>query len=95
MDNPTQKSKTDDSPKNTPWMILSSNKTERYLKTDDNKILNETYIRWVEKMNECFRVCVKSDGCFTYNTHKICKMNSPASYAKLNKYFTNDDERVI
>jgi hypothetical protein len=59
----------------------------RYLKTDDNKIVNEKYIRWVEKMNECFRVCTKSDGCSSYNTHKICKMNSQDSYASLNKHF--------
>jgi len=59
----------------------------RYLKTDDNKIVNEKYIRWVEKMNECLRVCVKSDGCHSNSTHKICKLNSAESYAKLNKQF--------
>jgi len=58
-----------------------------YIKTDENKILNEKFIRWVRKMNECLEVCTKPDGCTSYTTHKICKLNSLESYNKLNKYF--------
>ena len=60
-----------------------------YLKTDNNKIINEKYIKWVKKMNDCLQVCVKSNGCSSDNegTHKICKLNSPYSYNKLNKHF--------
>jgi hypothetical protein len=60
-----------------------------YLKTDDNKIINEKCIRWVKKMNDCLEVCTKSTGCDinTGGTHKICKLNSLESYNKLNKYF--------
>jgi hypothetical protein len=59
-----------------------------YIKTDDNKILNETCIRWVKKMNDCLEVCTKSDGCIAgTDTHKICKLNNILSYTKLNKYF--------
>jgi hypothetical protein len=64
-------------------------KQESYLKTDDNKIINEKYIRWVLKMNECLEVCTKSDGC-NYNgqnTHTICKNKSYDSYSKLNEHF--------
>ena len=61
---------------------------ENYIKTDDNKILNERCIRWVKKMDECLEVCTKSDGCRTdNNTHKICKLNNPNSYEKLNRFF--------
>jgi hypothetical protein len=62
---------------------------QTYLKTDDNKIINEKYIRWVKKMSECLEVCTKSDGCVegTVNTHKICKLNNPYSYNKLNQHF--------
>ena len=42
-------------------------------------------------MNDCLEVCTKSDGCFIDKnggtTHKICKLNSPDSYAKLNDLF--------
>ena len=58
-----------------------------YLKTDDNKIINEKYIRWVKKMSDCVEVCVKSNGCTPDTTHRICKVNNPFSYNKLNKLF--------
>ena len=60
-----------------------------YIKTDDNKVINEKCIRWVKKMNDCLEVCTKSNGCSAENgnTHKICKLNSLDSYNKLNKLF--------
>jgi hypothetical protein len=59
-----------------------------FIKTDDNKIINEKCIRWVKKMDECLEVCIKSDGCRDgVNTHKICKLNNPNSYEKLNRLF--------
>jgi hypothetical protein len=65
---------------------MENNKVS-YLKTDDNKIINERCIIWVKKMNDCLHVCTKSDGCFDVNTHKICKLNNLSSYNKLNKLF--------
>jgi hypothetical protein len=67
----------------------NNEKKDSYLRTDDNKIINEKYIRWVLKMNECLEVCTKSNGC-TYdgnNTHTICKSKSFESYSKLNELF--------
>ena len=58
-----------------------------YIRTDEHKIINEKYIRWVKKMDECLKVCVKSNGCEHYNTHSICKLYNPESYEKLNKHF--------
>jgi hypothetical protein len=60
-----------------------------YLKTDDNKIINENCIRWVKKMSDCLEVCMLTTGCNINNgsTHKICKLNNIDSYNKLNKYF--------
>jgi hypothetical protein len=59
-----------------------------YIKTDNNKIINEKQIRWVKKMNECLEVCIKSDGCIVgKDTHPICKNYSLESYNRLNKYF--------
>ena len=62
---------------------------ENWCKTDNNRIINEKYIRWVKKMDECLDVCMKSTGCNKYDgsTHKICKINNPDSYNKLNKHF--------
>ena len=66
---------------------MENNQT--YIKTDDNKIINEKYIRWVQKISECLEVCTKSTGCDTKSggTHKICKLNNLDSYNKLNKHF--------
>jgi hypothetical protein len=66
---------------------MENNQT--YIKTDDNKIINEKCIKWVHKMGECLEVCTKSIGCCVQNgdTHKICKINNLDSYNKLNKHF--------
>jgi hypothetical protein len=61
-----------------------------YFKTDDNMIINENCIRWVKKMSDCLEVCIKTVGCNSQingDTHKICKLNNPTSYNKLNKHF--------
>jgi hypothetical protein len=60
-----------------------------YLKTDDNKVINENCIRWVKKMGDCLEVCTKSNGCNQSNktTHRICKLNNQDSYNKLNHLF--------
>ena len=59
-----------------------------YLKTDDNKIINEKYIRWAKKMSECLEVCTRSIGCKgDGDTHMICKSKNLYSYNKLNKHF--------
>ena len=65
------------------------NRHPAYIKTDDNKIINEQHIRWVKKLNDCLEVCTKSTGCNidSKDTHKICKVNNLNSYNKLNKHF--------
>jgi len=43
-----------------------------------------------KKMSDCLEVCIKISGCNLYDnedTHKICKLNNPDSYNKLNKHF--------
>ena len=70
-------------------MCIMENNQAAYIKTDDNKIINEKYIRWVQKMSDCLEVCTKSTGCNIKNkeTHKICKLNNLDSYNKLNRHF--------
>ncbi len=69
---------------------IMENNTISFVKTDDNRIINENCIRWVKKMNECMDVCIKPSGCYPYrDTHKICKSHSPESYHKLNQHFTS------
>ena len=65
------------------------NNCVEFLKTDDNRILNEKNIRWVKKMSDCLEVCMKTTGCNVErrDTHKICKVNNLDSYNKLNKHF--------
>jgi len=60
----------------------------KFIKVDNNVIINIKTIRWVKKMDECLAVCNKSDGCeVNRSTHKICKINNHDSYTILNKYF--------
>lgn len=61
-----------------------------YFKTDNNIIINENCVRWVKKMSDCLEVCIKVSGCNLNgngDTHKICKLNNPDSYNKLNEHF--------
>ena len=59
-----------------------------YVKTDDNKVINEQCIKWVKKMNDCLEVCIRTNGCRVgVNTHVICNSNNPESYKKLHKLF--------
>ena len=61
-----------------------------YIKCDDNKILNEKYIRWIKKIDECLEICAKQTGCSStgVDTLKLCKLNNPDSYTKLNNHFS-------
>ena len=65
------------------------NNNVSYLRADGNTIINETCIRWVQKIDDCLHVCSKMTGCDIKNggTHKICKTNNLDSYNKLNKHF--------
>ena len=64
------------------------NNTTIYLKTDNNKVINEKSIVWIQKINDCLEVCTKSDGCVPKKTtHRICKLYTPDSYNKLNSLF--------
>jgi len=64
------------------------NNRPSYIKTDNNRIVNEKCIRWVQKMNECLEICTKQNGCAVGSeTHKVCKINSPETYEKINKHF--------
>ena len=59
-----------------------------FIKTDEQRIINEKCIKWVKKMDECLYICTKSPGCsYTNGMHKLCKDLNPDSYKKLNKHF--------
>jgi hypothetical protein len=72
---------------NTATNTSTSTSVQSYIKTDDNKIINEKCIRWAKKMGDCLEVCIKTPGCSSNDTQRICKLNNPDSYNKLNKYF--------
>lgn len=67
---------------------------EKYIKTDNNTIVNEKAIRWIKKTHECMEICSKFNGCFSHDilngtseTFRVCKNISPESYEKLNRHF--------
>jgi len=62
---------------------------DSYVVTDDQFAINEKHIRWIKKMEDCLRICTKSNGCDVRMAHTICKDKSPASYEKLNRLFKN------
>jgi hypothetical protein len=60
-----------------------------YIKADNDFIINQNCIQWIKKMNDCLEVCTKSSGCniILNDTHKICKLDNPDTYHKINKLF--------
>ena len=63
-------------------------KKENFIKTDDNKVVNQECIRWVKKIKECMQVCTKPEGCIlNLTTQKVCKNKNEESYNKLNELF--------
>jgi len=72
---------------------INANTNIKWHKTDENKIINENYIRWIKKLDGCLEVCTKSSGCrggYSGDTHKICYMNNSDSYNNLNRLFNNN-----
>jgi hypothetical protein len=61
---------------------------QTFIKTDNGVLINKEAIRWMQNINECLEVCIKTTGCMPHlDTHRICKAKSPESYAKLHKHF--------
>jgi hypothetical protein len=59
-----------------------------FIKADNNRVVNEKFIRWIQKIDQCLEVCSKMEGCaIGTGTSTICKLNNPDSYEKLNKLF--------
>ena len=68
-------------------MQMENTKTH-FIKIDDNTIINEKGILWIKKMENCLEVCAKTTGCqLGFDTHKICKFNTPDGYNNLNVLF--------
>ena len=66
---------------------MNNTKQEDFIKTDENKIINVKFIRWMKKMDDCISICSMMTGCSEYNLHQVCKVYNSDSYNKLNKYF--------
>lgn len=59
-----------------------------FIQTDNQFIVNEQCIRWIKKVHDCMQICAKPTGCVSsFDTLRVCKMNSPDSYDRLNNYF--------
>ena len=59
---------------------------QSYIKADDNTMLNENYIKSIKQVNDCYHICINSNGCKNSDTYKICKLNIE-SYTKINNIF--------
>lgn len=42
------------------------NTENSFIKADDIKVINEKFIRWIQKIDQCLEVCTKHDGCQWY-----------------------------
>jgi hypothetical protein len=56
-----------------------------YIKTEENKYVNLKFIRWIHQTNECYKICSKTDGCSSNQTHRVCKFDNPTSYNKIDE----------
>jgi hypothetical protein len=63
---------------------------DRFVKADNEKVINLTFVRWIKKVDECFYMCSRMDGCRDQDTHKVCKTNNSISHDKLAKLFQEE-----
>ena len=70
---------------------IINKENKKYIKMDDNTCINKKYIRWIKQMNDCLEVCVKSNGCDRFQTHRVCVSNNPDSFMKLREYIKIED----
>ena len=75
-----------------PWLkaVIGETQASRsFLKTDDDRIINEARIIWAKRANDCMYACMKTVGCGpgAGDAHKICKAVNEESYNRLNKHF--------
>jgi len=81
------------SEQNSITQTLQNNSNEKFIKVDNDKVLNLEFIRWIKKMDECFYICSKMNGCYSNNeninneTNRVCKSTNSVSYNKLAKLF--------
>jgi len=70
---------------------LEHTQKPKYLKISPeggkDMIINENFIRYVKRDNNCFLVCSKFNGCDKDSLLKVCKHDAFESWTKLNKYF--------
>jgi len=59
---------------------------DKYIKLDDDKLLNKEYIRWILHKNDCIYFCSRDDGCrLGTETNTVCK--NAKEYNNLLLYF--------
>ena len=62
-----------------------------YIKADQDKFINEKFIRWIQRFNDSMEVCVKFNGCtIGVDTIRVSRVYHPESYARLTE-LTNDN----
>lgn len=63
---------------------------DTYIKTDENVVVNEKYIRWIKKVDECMEICSRFNGCSLETSKhnlRVCKLNNPDSYKRMEQLF--------
>ena len=81
------------SEQNSTIQTVQNNFNEKFIKVDNDKVLNFEFIRWIKRKDECFYICSKVDGCISNEnfigngTNRVCKSTNSFSYNKLAKLF--------
>ena len=72
---------------------MSCQTENTYILADGDRLINEKAIRWVKRMDQCLKVCTRTDGCSALDetSHTICKINNPDSFERLNNEFFKND----
>lgn len=59
----------------------------KFIAIDSGLLVNEDRILWIQKVEECMRVCTQPNGCEEKETYSLCKAVQPRSYDRLSKLF--------
>ncbi len=70
------------------YVLIQMSEKPEFIHIGHGRIINANKIRWIQKHNDCYEICMKENGCnvFTWlHTLKLCKNDNP-------QYFKQIDE---
>ena len=68
-------------------MSASTSSNSPFIQVKPDILINQNYITWIQRIDECMHICTKVDGCTLNTAHKVCNSVNPTGYEKIHMLF--------